>query len=579
MAKDNTNKGEKTYIDFVDEILSSLSNNELYQTFNEFIKSGENKITIHHQYTSKKIDVDWVAFLEDCIISMDNVIRNPKKFIAQEEEVIPTSLARSITTESIKHLSQHTNLINVIDGEIKPEKILNIRKEESYQVYENRFAWTLLARVTRFIDKRFEALNKTIEKAEEIRIEEEANAEEKGKAFNYKLEVSHIGDLTPNDIENLDRIEKIRLVISGFYSSAFAKQMKGSEPVRPPIVRTNSILKNPDYQKLLKLWQFVESYDKEGYGEESAEEDLQGNERLENDLTSTMFLNYLLVKTLVKNEKKQEVEEEEETEEKKIENERIRIIEKIIERNRKEAASRDPNQETSVPPSKDDGDKSDPNARPEEGEGGELYETPRSYKITSSATGEPYKVGEDEEADEVRTQKIEVLGKAEEQLFPKQSLNKSRIIRDFIERAIAQGDLDDVDIVSIQRKLQIKQQHINRERIAKVNQAIDRTLDDYDKEVIAAEIERREKLNQKREEEMAHLNRLSAMLVDNQNEAIKDAKLQRRLIEKALKRETELNSKIDSMLKEQEKLKEKIVKILEEIGEEQAEIDKLKEKQ
>ena len=577
MAKDNK-EGEKTYIDFVDEILSSLSNNELYQTFNEFIKSGENKISIFHQYTSKKIDVDWVSFLEDCIISMDNVIRNPKKFIAQEEEVIPTSLARSITTESIKHLSQHTNLINVIDGEIKPEKILNIRKEESYQVYENRFAWTLLGRVSRFIDKRFEALNKTIEKAESIRIEEEAKAEEKGKAFNYKLEVSHIGDLTPNDIENLDRIEKIKMVIAGFYSSPFAKQMKGSEPVRPPIVRTNSILKNPDYQKLLKLWQFVESYEKEGYSEESAEENLEGNDRLETDLTSTMFLNYLLVKTLVKNEKKKEVEEDEETEEKKIENERIKIIEKIIERNRKEASTRDPNKETSIEPTKDDGDKGDPNATPEEGEGGEVYETARSYKITSSVTGTPYQVGEQEEADEVRSQKLEVIGPGDP-AYPKQSLTKSRIIRDFIERAIAQGDLDDMDIVSIQRRLDIKRKNISREMIEKISEAIDRTLDDYDKEIIKEEIARREALNQKRENELSHLNRLTGMLEVNQKEAIKAAKAERRYIEKALAREAELNRKIEHMLKEQSGLREKIDNILKEINEEKEEIEKLKKEE
>ena len=41
-----------------------------------------------------------------------------------------------------------------------------------------------------------------------------------------------------------------------------------------------------------------------------------------------------------------------------------------------------------------------------------------------------------------------------------------------------------MDIVSIQRRLDIKRKNISREMIEKISEAIDRTLDDYDKEVI-----------------------------------------------------------------------------------------------
>lgn len=567
MAKDV----EKSYIDIVSDILSSLSDNDLYLEFKKFYESGENKLTLHHKYTSKKIDVDWVDFIEDCIISFDNVIRVPKKFIAQEEEVISTSLARSITTDSIKHLAQHTNLVNIIDGEIKPEKILNIRKEESYQVYENRFAWTLLQRLSRFIDKRFEALNKTIENAEEIALDNEAFLQQKGKTFKYELKMNHIADLTPNDIDNLDRIERIKNVISGFYGSAFAKHMKNSEPVRPPIVRTNSILKNPDYQKLLQLWQFVESYDKEGYTEESKDETLQETPGLNENLTNTMFLNYLLVKSLIKNEKKKELVEGEEVEEEQTE--KIKIIERIIERHTQQNALRNPesdfNKAVSAPEDKENG-------IPQEDENGEERVTPYTYKVKSSPTGEPIKVEEDQEADVTKQQKIEVVDKYGDKLAPKQKLTKSRIIRDFIERAIVQGELDDADITSITRRLIYKRESLDREKIREINLAIDRVLIDYQQEELEKEIQRKLKLNEKREAEKKYLLRLYQIADDNEQASQKERKKEQRIIQKAMKREQEFTKHIDEMNRQKEKLQQQIDVLNEKIEIESKEIEELK---
>ena len=569
MAKDV----EKSYIDIVSDILSSLTDNDLYLEFKKFYESGENKLTLHHKYTSKKVDVDWVNFIEDCMISFDNVIRVPKKFIAQEEEVISTSLARSITTDSIKHLAQHTNLVNIIDGEIKPEKILNIRKEESYQVYENRFAWTLLHRVSRFIDKRFEALNKTIENAEEISLENEAYLQQKGKNFKYELKMNHIADLTPNDIDNLDRIEKIKSVIAGFYSSAFAKHMKNSEPVRPPIVRTNSILKNLDYQKLLQLWQFVESYDKEGYTEESKDEILEESAGLSDNLTNTMFLNYLLIKSLIKNEKKKDLTSEEEN---PVQEEKVKIIERIIERNKAINDLRNPDSEFNKAARKAEETKNSEDREPVEDEEGEENPIPHTYKVHSTPTGEAIKVEEDAEADEIKNQKIEVIGKYGDKIAPKQKLTKSRILRDFVERAIVNGEFDDADIMSINRRLIYKRDSINREKIKQINLAIDRVLIDYNNEEIERQIAKKERLNKKREEEQKHLQRLYQLTKEREEKSLKEALTEKKIIEKAIKREKAISRNIDEMNKQKLKLQEQLEQIKLEMEKEQEEIDQLK---
>ena len=68
---------------------------------------------------------------------------------------------KKITIETIKHLSKNTNLIQTIDpvtGDVTPSKLLNVRKEESYDTYENRLIYTLVQNTRMFIKRRKEEL-------------------------------------------------------------------------------------------------------------------------------------------------------------------------------------------------------------------------------------------------------------------------------------------------------------------------------------------------------------------------------------------------------------------------------------
>ena len=411
-------------------------------------------------------------------------------------------------------------------------------------------------------------------------MENEVNLQEKGKNFKYELKMNHIADLTPKDIDNLDRIEKIKNVISGFYGSAFAKHMRNSEPVRPPIVRTNSILKNPDYQKLLQLWQFVESYDKEGYSEESNDEELAANDKLSDNLANTMFLNYLLIKSLIKNEKKKDLTEDEVQEKE----EKVKVIERIIERNRQQQAIRDPNSafnksavEDAEKRAKKEAEPDPENKEPVEDENGEENPMPYTYKVHSTPTGEAYKVEEDQEADEVKTQKIEVVAKFGDKVAPKQKLTKSRILRDFIDRAIVNGELDDADIMSINRRLIYKRESLSREKIKVINLAIDRVLNDYAEEEIRKEIARKERIKRKQEEERRHLKMLYDIMKEKEMKSQKEAQREKDIIEEAQRRERAISKKLDDINKRKEKIEKQINQIKEDMEKEQKEIDKLKE--
>ena len=107
--------------------------------------------------TSKdQVDCDfkWLELMEETIPYIDNILRAPNRFIVNEEDVIKIELAKRVTVESIKHLSKNTNLIQEYDkktGDVKPSKILNITKEESYDTYENRLIYTLIQNMKLYI--------------------------------------------------------------------------------------------------------------------------------------------------------------------------------------------------------------------------------------------------------------------------------------------------------------------------------------------------------------------------------------------------------------------------------------------
>ena len=138
--------GNKIYEETVYQIINLLKQGELYDGYVEHIDGGKSEYKISQVYTKKNYSTEWIDTLEDCIVALDTIVRNPRKFIVIEEDIVDISLARSISVESVKHLSQHTNLISSVtkDGMVIPSKILNTSKEESFEIYENRFIYTLL---------------------------------------------------------------------------------------------------------------------------------------------------------------------------------------------------------------------------------------------------------------------------------------------------------------------------------------------------------------------------------------------------------------------------------------------------
>ncbi len=257
------------YKHYANRIVSVLKDDAFYEQFKKRVDKGSASFKLAKKRLIQDISIDWIDTIESILPNLDTIVRNPRRFIVQEEDIVDVSLARSISTESIKFLAQHTNMISKVDektGDVTPSKILNITKEESFEIYENRFIYTLLLKLKDFVTMRYDKIKKASATQDVLELDVESRFNLPSKKVTYRTEYfaqlsfDEVMRLDPDTLTKIERVAKIDRIITDFLSSAFAKSMRNSAPVRPPIMRTNVILKEPNFKKALVLWQFIETY-------------------------------------------------------------------------------------------------------------------------------------------------------------------------------------------------------------------------------------------------------------------------------------------------------------------------------
>ena len=266
--------------------------------------------TLKRSTVHKNIDVEWVDKIEETLPYLDLIVRNPTIMIEDVDEILPVELSRNITEKTIKHLAQHTNMILTITekDEVIPQKLLNVYHEETLLTYENKFINTLLARLSAFVDKRYKLLRGGfgIERNYQFRYStefEHVPFEDAGKNHaQIKLSIDlaspvSVG-LTEEEQEaneryllTLARVEKIHNAITSYMSSSFVRSL-GRNYIRPPVIRTNAILKNKNMRVCLNLWEYIESFDKAGYSVVNDEFTEVPSDNYITDLYSSVALQY-----------------------------------------------------------------------------------------------------------------------------------------------------------------------------------------------------------------------------------------------------------------------------------------------
>ncbi len=285
-----------------DKAVKTFDGNNSFAAARTLLLSGEKTVSFNRKIIEKNIDSSWLTEIEKALPHLDTVIRNPRNTIKEVEEIVPIAMSRKITVESIKHLGQHTDLIQDIDkktGRITPSKILNIHKEETLDTYENRFVNTLIDRLYIFINIRYNKLVQTAEAQEAYSFNYDTVADSgDGRKVNISFKIETVDSLVggSKDTDVWARLERVKKAIEGYKGSVLCTTL-GNAFIRPPVMRTNAITKNVDLMACLTLWQFIESYDKAGYEVNVSDTAQRPDDSYIEDIYGLIAMNYMLFRS------------------------------------------------------------------------------------------------------------------------------------------------------------------------------------------------------------------------------------------------------------------------------------------
>lgn len=213
----------------------------------EALKDGdEGKDSIFGKTNEKVIDMDWVIAIEETLPYIQKAIDEQRRFIKQAENVV-----------RIK----------------KAKKILTVEREEGFAIYENRVLLTLIHKALMFVDDKYSKMkdvpndsynNITMNRHLEL------NQQKLDFSVNYVNEdhESLAEDLDIEDIESLsdfDRIRRIRQGLNECLATPLMKEIAKEPQVKPPLTQTNLLKENPNFKKAVELWNFLDTYKKQGF--------------------------------------------------------------------------------------------------------------------------------------------------------------------------------------------------------------------------------------------------------------------------------------------------------------------------
>ena len=247
----------------IDETLKNQTDN--------FIRNNKSDLDYNSSLNDDLNSLEWLEIIEEVCPYLDNIVRAPKVSLVGETEVRKIEKAKKTSVDTVKDLSKHTDYIDKVDpetGDVLPSKLLVSFREDTFNTYENRFIYTLILNLLRFIIEKEEKLkaykpkiNKklnynatTSNGKEKVSINLEINTMPTGKA----KEGSDI-DKTVNNIKK--RIKRIRQFINAWLASELITSLEKQHAilVMPPVKKTNLILKNPNFKMATKLWDYLYS--------------------------------------------------------------------------------------------------------------------------------------------------------------------------------------------------------------------------------------------------------------------------------------------------------------------------------
>jgi len=263
-------------VDFIKKFWEKLSrrhdNIGKDDSFYALFSNGFDKASVKVDHITKVVireyDEECLKMVEDGLVAIDTITRDPKQFLKTNYEIIPVELAKKTGTDSIKHLSSHSHLISRVDedGMVVPTRILTGLADDNIALYENIFVKSLIINLATFFDRRFSEFLDDIDYSSLTQLTNKSMFNVKNAKINFDMKLDIVNDnFNKDDLAKMDevyrRVAWIKRTLGRVYSSAFMRRLAEARPIVGAIKRTNIITKQPNYNICYHLWNYISGYD------------------------------------------------------------------------------------------------------------------------------------------------------------------------------------------------------------------------------------------------------------------------------------------------------------------------------
>ena len=297
--------------------LDGLVDETLNENSKVFLKNTDSDMHFKSDFLGDSLSFEWMDEIENACPFIDIIVRNPKLALVQEEMVVKVEKAKKITVASVKDLARHTNYISKINKktqDIEPNKIMDVRNEETYNIYENRFLYSLIYTMNKFILEKEDLLNELEVNNKKV-LEYKANTKTLKEKVDISLKITSTS--IPNDdtnknieeeIENIkQRIKKVKEYINSWQKSEMVKALDKAHItlINSQVKKTNIILKNPNFQIAVKLWDYLRNYYLNENKNLKENFDTDGNNIIKVFLDRSFLMNYFVLDSIAASKREQ----------------------------------------------------------------------------------------------------------------------------------------------------------------------------------------------------------------------------------------------------------------------------------